>query len=263
MLIDSHAHIYHAQLEHDLGEVITRARLAGVSKILMPATDASSLARMFSLCSQYECLYPMAALHPSDVKAATSDDFAVVERALSDPRIIAVGETGLDYFWDRSYDMAQQDSLRRHIEYALETDLPLVLHTRDKRGKDEVHRDIIRILRAAAKRAAGRLRGVFHCFGGPAWFADAAAELGFMLGIGGTVTFPNAGVDVLVRSIPLEQVLVETDAPYLAPVPYRGKRNEPAYVELVAEKIAEVHSISMEIVAGQTTENAQRLFRLA
>ncbi len=262
MLIDSHAHIYHRRLEQDLPAVMERARLAGVEKILMPAIDVPSIGQMFKLCSQYDGLHPMGAIHPSDVKVATDEDFAKVERALTDPRMIAVGETGLDYYWDRSFDAAQQDSLRRHLVYALEMDLPLVLHTRDNKGKDEVHRDIVRILREEGKRAPGRLRGVFHCFGGPAWLADAASDLGFMLGIGGTVTFSNAGVDALVARQPLEQLLIETDTPYLAPVPYRGKRNEPAYVRLVAEKIAEVKGVSVEAVARQTTENAHRMFCL-
>ena len=263
MLIDSHAHIYHRRLEDDLQGVVERARLAGVQKILMPAIDVPSISRMFSLCAEFGGLYPMAALHPSEVKAATPSDFAEIEKALADPRIIAVGETGLDYYWDRSYDAAQQDSLRRHTGYAMERDLPLVLHMRDKKGREGVHRDIVAILREEGKRAPTQLRGVFHCYGGPAWLADAASELGFMLGIGGTVTFPNAGVDALVKKLPMEQLLVETDSPYLAPVPHRGKRNEPANVVLVAEKIAQIKGVSVERVAQQTTENAQRMFGLA
>ena len=262
MLTDTHTHLYHARLAPDLPEVIGRARQAGVTRIMMPAIDLASIDQALDLCDRHEGLFAMTALHPSETGSATAEDFSRVAALCQDARVVAVGESGLDYYWDRSFDAAQQEFFRLHIRLAMETDLPLILHTRDRQGRNEVHRDIVRILREEREAAPGRLRGIFHCYGGPAWVAEAAAELGFLLGIGGTLTFRNAGVDALVATVPMEQMVLETDAPFLAPVPYRGKRNEPAYILRVAEKMAAVKGISVEAVARQTTENALQLFRL-
>lgn len=256
MLVDSHAHLYLDRFDADREEVLKRARDAGVEVIVMPAIDVSSIEAAIALCEKYDGLYAMSALHPSETKDATDEDFARVVELCDHPAVVAVGESGLDYYWDRSFDAKQQDFFRRHIRLAVEKDLPLILHNRDASG------DLTRILREErdALRPGPRLRGIFHCFGGPLELAREAAELGFLLGIGGTLTFKNSGVAEVVRDVPLEQIVVETDAPFLAPVPYRGKRNEPAYVRLVAEKLAEVKGVAVEEVERVTTENAIRLF---
>ncbi|MDX1430474.1 MAG: TatD family hydrolase, partial [Rhodothermales bacterium] len=208
------------------------------------------------LCELYPGLYAMSALHPSETQDATDEAFEQVVELCSHPRVVAVGETGLDYYWDRSFDERQHEFLRRHIRLALETNLPLVFHNR------EAGEDLIRIVeeeRQAAEHPA-RLRGVFHCFGGPSSQAGSIERLGFHFGVGGTVTFKNSGVDAIVRELPMERIVLETDAPFLAPVPFRGKRNEPAYLEFVADKVALVKEMSMEEVASITTQNAKRLF---
>jgi TatD DNase family protein len=206
----------------------------------------------------------MAALHPSETKEAEVVDFQAVVDLCERPEVVAVGESGLDYYWDRSFDERQQEFLRRHVRLAIETDLPLILHSRDKKDREEVFEDLVRILtdEQEAHPQGERLRGIFHCFGGPPWLAEQAATLGFLVGIGGTLTFKNSGVDAVVRDVPMEQIVLETDAPFLAPTPHRGKRNEPAYVRLVAEKLADLKGLTVEEVARITTENAVRLFRL-
>ena len=262
MLIDTHAHIYLDRFEADLPDVLARAKEADVRHIIMPAIDVESVHRELALCDAHDGLHAMAALHPSYVKDATDEDFDAVSAFCEDPRVVAVGESGIDYYWDRSFDEQQHAFFRRHIRLAIETDLPLILHIRDKQGRDEAHRDVVRLLREERSGAseAARLRGIFHCFTGPAWVAEAAAELGFLVGLGGVLTFKNSGLDEIVPDIPMAQIVLETDAPYLAPVPFRGKRNEPAYVHHVAEKLAEVKGIPVEVVEEQTTDNARRLF---
>ena len=255
-MIDTHAHIYHQRFDSDQDAMIERAKEAGVEMIVMPAIDVASIHAALALCSRHEGLFAMTALHPGDTKDATEADFEAVVAFCDDPRVVAVGESGLDYYWDRSFDDTQQDFFRRHIRLAIQTDLPLILHMRDKQGRDEVHRDLVSILKEE-RSDAKNLRGIFHCFGGPAWLVEEAAGLGFLLGIGGTLTFKNSGVADIVKNIPLSQIVLETDAPFLAPQPFRGKRNEPAYTRLVAEKLAEVKGIGLEEVEEVTTATAR------
>ncbi len=259
MLIDTHAHIYLHQFSDDLDDVITRAHDADVQTIVMPAIDIPSIHLALELCERYTGMYAMAALHPSETKNATNDDFQQVRDLCNHPKIIAVGETGLDYYWDRSFDGIQQDFLRRHARLAIELDLPLVLHNR------EATDDLIRILQEERSQTdhPERMRGIFHCFGGPDQVVADILELGFYFGIGGTLTFKNAGVPDAIRDVPMAAIVLETDAPFLAPVPYRGKRNEPANVRLVAERLAEIRSLEPAEVAEATTNNALRLFGLA
>ncbi|MDZ4702269.1 MAG: TatD family hydrolase [Rhodothermales bacterium] len=259
MLIDAHCHLYHDRFESDRDAVVARARQAGVEVMVLPAIDVPSIEKALVLCDRHAGVHAMSALHPSDTKEATEADFESIATFCDDPRVVAVGESGLDYYWDRSFDADQERSFRFHIRLAMVKDLPLILHTRDKQGREEVYRDTVRILK---EEAAGdrRLRGIFHCFGGPAWLADEAIELGFLLGIGGTLTFKNSGVAALVKEIPLEHLVLETDAPFLAPEPHRGQRNEPAYTRLVAERLAEVKGLTLEAIAEATTVTARRLF---
>lgn len=258
MYIDTHVHLYSTRFASDLDAVVSRARNAGVQEMVLPAIDVASIHAALELCDRYEGVYAMAALHPSETRAATERDMDAVRGLCADPRVVAVGESGLDYYWDRSFDEQQHHFLREHARLAIETDLPLILHNR------EASEDLVRILREEKRRTpeAERLCGIFHCFGGPPWLADAARELGFLVGVGGTLTFKNSGVADVVADVPMEQIVLETDAPYLAPVPHRGKRNEPAYLPRVAEKLAEVKGLPVDEVGRITTANARRLFRL-
>lgn len=258
MLIDTHAHVYHARFDADFADVLIRAQAAGVETIIMPAIDVASIHRAIALSEEYEQLFAMAALHPSEVKEATEEDFDAVRELCVHPKVIAVGESGLDYYWDRSFDDRQQSYFRRHIRLAAETDLPLILHNR------EATEDILRILEdeRASLADPSRLRGILHCFVDDAATARRAQDLGFLVGIGGIATFKNGGLREHVAQIPIEQIVLETDAPYLAPEPHRGKRNEPAYVRLVAETVAGIKGLSVENVAEITSRNARRLFRL-
>lgn len=258
MIVDTHAHIFLEQFESDLDQVLERANGAGVSDIILPAIDIASVYRSLELAEKYPGLHVMAALHPSEVKDATDADFEQIRILAADDRIIAIGETGLDYYWDRSFDEKQREFLRRHIRLAAELDKPLVFHDR------EASWDLITIVREEQEAAAdaSKIRGVFHCFGGPEDVSSAVLDLGFHVGIGGTLTFKNGGVPASTSTVPLDRIVLETDSPYLAPAPFRGKRNEPAYVELVAQKLAEVRGLPLAEVISVTTTNAKRVFRL-
>ncbi len=264
MYIDTHAHLYLDRFDQDRDAMVARAQDAGVKRILLPAIDVPSIHQALALCEAHEGMFAMAALHPSYVKEARPADLEQVAAICDHPRIVAIGESGLDYYWDRSFDAKQQDYFRWHIRLAIEKDLPLILHSRDKKGEETVYRDLVAILKDE-REASGtpeRLRGIFHCFTGPRWLADTAQELGFLLGIGGVLTFKNSGLDVLVEELDLAELVLETDAPYLAPSPHRGKRNESAYTALVAQRLAEIKGMNVQDVAAITSANAARLFNL-
>lgn len=258
MLTDTHAHIYLDAFEDDFEAVLDRARESGATTIVMPAIDVPSIEKAIELSQRHEGLYAMAALHPSEVKDADDSAFERVVELCRDPHVVAIGETGLDYYWDRSFDEKQQEFLRRHIRLAVEADLPVVFHNR------EATKDLIRIV--AEERAAcdepSRLRGIFHCFTGDTDEAEQIWNLGFWLGIGGIVTFKNSDLGDVVKNIPLDHIVLETDSPYLTPSPHRGQRNEPAYIRLVAEKMASVKAASLNEVAKTTTRNARGIFQL-
>ena len=263
MFVDTHAHLYVKRLQADWDGVMERARMAGVDRILMPAIDLDSIEKALALCGKHQGLYAMTALHPTEVKSFTAADMALVAAYCEESKVVAVGETGLDYYWDRSFDQNQKEALRLHAQLAVRKDLPLVMHLRDKKGSDEAHQDAVEILTGVLPPWDGkRPRGVFHCFTGPQWLIDEAANLGFLLGIGGVITFKNAGVDRLLEHVPLSRLILETDAPYMAPTPHRGRRNEPAYLQLVADRLAQVKRVTVEQVAAVTTRNAEDLFRL-
>jgi len=258
MLIDTHAHIYLDRFDDDRDAMLQRARDAGVEAIVMPAIDVPSIEQAVALCGRHDGLYAMAAIHPSEIKEATAADFEAVRAWCDDPHVVAVGESGLDYYWDRSFDEKQQEFFRRHIRLAIAADLPLIVHNREATG------DVLRILEEEKARtdAPERLRGILHCFVDPPEAAETARELDFLVGLGGILTFKNSRVDDYVRDIPMEQIVVETDAPYLAPEPNRGKRNEPAYVRHVADTLARVKELPVAEVERITTENAQRIYGL-
>ena len=198
----------------------------------------------------------MAALHPSETRDATEADFEAVETLSREARVVAIGETGLDYYWDRTFDEKQQEMLRRHIRLAVERDLPLVFHNR------EAHDDLVRIVREekSVSPHPERIRGIFHCFGGLTAHAVDVLDLGFHVGLGGSLTFRNGGVPDAIREVPLDRIVLETDAPFLAPVPFRGKRNEPAHIALVAAFLADLRGLDPSEVASATTANAECVF---
>ena len=260
MLVDTHAHLYLDRFAGDIESVIANAIQAGVVQVLQPAVDLPSIEAAVALCDRYPGLYAMAALHPTYVHEAPPDAIDRLRDALRHDAVIAVGETGLDYYWSLDHVEAQQASLRQHARLALEHDLPLVLHNRDKKGQEGSSRDLVRLL--TEESGGAPYRGVFHCFGGPGWLAEEAMGLGFHLGLGGTLTYKNGGVPDAIAAVPLDRIVLETDAPYLAPVPHRGKRNEPAYVASVAQALADLLNLPGGEVEEATTATARTLFRL-
>jgi len=256
MLVDTHAHIYLDAFDDDRDAVIQRAFDAGVERIVMPAIGVASTQKAVDLADHHPGLFAMAALHPSEVKEVGEEALEAVEEWCADPRVVAVGESGLDYYWDRSYDEKQQQFFRWHIRLAIRTDLPLIIHNR------EATDDVLQILEdeKAESEHPERLRGILHCFVDPPDVAARARDLGFLVGFGGILTFKNSGVDAYAREIPLDQMVVETDSPYLAPEPNRGKRNEPAYTRHVAAYLADVKEIPVEEIERVTTKNALELY---
>lgn len=256
MLIDTHCHLYHERFDADRAAALERARAAGVEAIVLPAIDVPSIHAALELAARHDDLHVMAALHPSETRAASEADWQAVEALARDPRVVAVGESGLDHYWDRSFDDVQEDFLRRHVRLAAHTGKPLILHNRDATP------DLLRVLAEESARLPdpSALRGIVHCFGGTPDDARAVLELGFLLGIGGTLTFKNGGVDRAIEDVPLDRIVLETDAPFLAPAPHRGTRNEPAYVRLVAERLAHLRGLAVEEVGRVTTATARALF---
>jgi TatD DNase family protein len=258
MLIDTHAHLYLEPFDEDRSAVLRRARDAGVETIVMPAIDVPSIQQAVDLCAEHDGLYAMAALHPSETDDATEADFEAVREWCEHPSVVAVGESGLDYYWDRSFDDRQQAFFRRHIRLAIEADLPLVIHNR------EATDDILTILSEERDRTdqPDRMRGILHCYVDPPAVAERAWDLGFYVGVGGIMTFANSDVDTYVEDVPLDHIVVETDSPYLAPEPNRGDRNEPAYVRHVADRLARIKDTPIEEVEHTTTENARAIYEL-
>ena len=252
--IDTHAHIYAADFKTDQPETLRRAQEEGVTKILMPNIDHTSIDVMLETEAQNpELCLAMMGLHPCSVKKDFQKELYLVEDWLQKRKFIGIGETGLDLYWDKTFLAQQQEALQIQTEWAIKHKLPLILHTRD--SFPETYEII-------SRNQHENLAGIFHCFSGTAEEAQKAIELNFYLGIGGVATFKNGGLDKILPEIPLEKIVLETDCPYLAPVPHRGKRNEPAYVKLVAQKIAQLKNISVEELARITTQNARQLFGL-
>lgn len=254
--IDTHSHIYGEEYDEDRDEVIARAREAGAVKILLPNIDANSVGPMIALCDQYPdlCL-PMMGLHPTELPDDPAPLLQQMESMIATGRFIAVGEVGVDLYWDASRREEQMDVLRVQAEWSIKYDLPLVIHSRS------AHAELMEVLTPLKNKLHG---GIFHCFGGT---EEEACELltfpGFALGIGGVVTFKKSKLPAILKQyVPLERLVVETDAPYLAPTPHRGTRNESAYIPIIIEKLADAYEISPEEVAAITTENAKRIFKI-
>ncbi len=255
MFIDTHVHLNSEQYEEDLQQVIDRALANNVKKMVVVGFDQPTIKRAMELVETYDFLYAVIGWHPVDAIDCTQEDLNWIERLAAHPKVVAIGETGLDYHWDKSPKEIQQDLLRKQIQLAKRVKLPIVIHNR------EATNDCIRILQ---EEDASEVGGVMHCFSGSVETAKICIGMNFMIGLGGPVTFKNAKKPKEVaEAIPLDYLMVETDAPFLAPHPHRGKRNEPSYVPLVAEEIARLKNIAVEEVAEATTQNALRFYNIS
>jgi TatD DNase family protein len=250
-VIDTHTHIYLDEFDEDREAMVERARQAGVKRLILPAIDGSTHEKMIRVEGSFPGCYAMMGLHPCSVKEDFGAELDQVETWLEKRHFVAIGEIGLDFYWDKTFEKQQYEAFHHQVDLALTRNLPIVIHSRD--AIDEA----IEVVRQYTG-----LRGVFHCFSGNYEQAVRIMDTGFYLGIGGVVTFKNSGLDKVVEKTGLSKVILETDAPYLAPVPFRGKRNEPAYIKLVAEKLAFVCGRSFAEVEELTTENALQLFKL-
>lgn len=262
-LTDTHTHLFCEEFDTDRNDALRRAGEAGVTTLLLPAIDPQTYDRLEAMMLQrHEVkaatgvrLFAMMGLHPTSVDADYATSLAEAKRRLfaNPDNYVAVGEIGLDYYWDRTYEREQMEVLRQQIAWAKELDKPLSLHVR------KAYEEILGLMK---ELNYGSYRGVMHCYGGSVNQALRAMERGLYIGIGGVVTFKNAGMAEVVRAVPLERIVLETDSPYLAPVPYRGRRNESAYVTEVAKKVAEIKEVTVEEVAATTSANAKLLFGL-
>jgi TatD DNase family protein len=253
-IIDTHTHLYLKQFKEDIDNVISRAKENGVKKFVFPAIDSSHFQDMHNLQNRYpENIYLMTGLHPTDVKENYKEELEFVKNSLKKYNYVAVGEIGIDLYWDKSFLKQQQEAFRFQIKLAIKNDLPIVIHCR------EAFDEIFKILN---EENCENLRGVFHCFTGDLNQAKKAINLGFLLGIGGVVTFKNGGIDKFLNQIDLKHIVLETDSPYLAPVPFRGKRNESSYIIYVLEKLSELYKVPKEEIASVTTNNAKKMFSL-
>jgi TatD DNase family protein len=251
-LIDSHAHIYLDAFDEDRAEMLERAAEAGVRRIFMPHIDSESTERMLKVETENpELCKAMMGLHPCSVKHDFEKELYLVESWLSKRKFSALGEIGIDLYWDRTYEKQQKEAFLQQISMAQKHQLPIVIHSRES-----LHLTVSMV----ATLAKENLKGVFHCFTGDLLQAKQIIDMGFYLGIGGVATFKNGGLDEVLSQIALEHLIIETDSPYLAPVPYRGKRNEPAYIRQIVQKIAGIKHVTEEDVARQTSLNADMLY---
>jgi TatD DNase family protein len=251
-IIETHIHLYSAEYKSDRDALIQQAIDSGVEAFYMPNIDVHSIEPMYAVEKAFpEHCYAMMGLHPCYVKEDYKEQLTVIETELKRRRFIAIGEVGIDLHWDKSFLKQQQEALAIQAEWALTYNLPIVIHSR------EANAESLEVLTPFMHRG---LKGVFHCFSGSIGEVTLLKSYGWMIGIGGVVTYKKAGLDALIEEIGIGQVVLETDGPYLAPIPYRGKRNEPAYINEVAQKIGDVLKMSKEAVVEQTTMNSRKLF---
>jgi TatD DNase family protein len=263
MYIDSHAHLYHEEYRNDLEAVIERARLAGVEAIVVPGTNVATSREAVSLAERFTDVYACVGIHPHEAAQVTDNVLAEIEQLSHHPRVVAIGEIGLDFYYDNSPRETQEDVFRRQIDMAIRRNMPIVVHTRESMMQAinivqeavDVHPEW---RRAVTDPAIGR--GVFHCFTGTPTDARTLFQLGFFVSYPGMVTFKNSPVLETLKTIGFEHILLETDSPYLAPVPFRGKRNEPAYVASVANRVAALFQVLPSEVAAAATKNTRKLF---
>jgi len=253
--IDTHAHLYSSPLKENIEGIMKNAMDNGIDTIIMPAIDSSTLDAMLEVEKTYpkNCM-AMMGLHPCSVKENVNDELAIIETQLQKRKFIAIGEIGLDYYWDKTFTAEQMIAFEKQMDWALDYRLPIVIHTRNAMG------ETIEAVKPFAKKG---LRGIFHCFSGSRESAEQIISMGFHLGLGGVLTYKNAGVAEAIKDIPMQWLVLETDAPYLSPVPYRGKTNEPSYMIQVAMKLAEIKNLPLHEIAAITTSNAEKLFGLS
>lgn len=253
LITDTHTHLYLEQFDEDRSAVVERAIQKGVEYMLIPNIDSKSIDAMLDLCNQYpKNCYPMIGLHPTNVFQNYEDELKIIETFLHNQCFCAIGEIGIDLYWDKTFAKEQEIAFKYQIDLAKKFDMPIVIHSRESMNE---------IFKVLEEMNLPEVKGVFHCFSGSIEDANRAIEMGFLLGIGGVVTFKNSKLPSIIEKIDLKHLLLETDAPYLTPAPYRGKRNESAYTYYVAEKIAEIKKIPIETVAEVTTNNAKQFFR--
>jgi TatD DNase family protein len=252
MLFDTHAHLNAEEYKDDLEEVISRAQEAGVTNMVVVGFDRPTIEKAMELVDRYDFLYASVGWHPVDAIDMTEEDLLWIEELTSHPKVVALGEMGLDYHWDKSPKDIQKEVFRKQIRLAKKVKLPIIIHNR------EATADILEILKVENAEEVG---GIMHCFSGSPEIARECVNMNFYISLGGPVTFKNAKKPKEVAAeVPLDKLLIETDCPYLTPHPFRGKRNEPGYVKLVAEQIAEIKGLSYEEVAAATTKNAKKFF---
>jgi len=254
MYVDSHTHLYLDAFEDDRDPMIQRALSAGVKRLLLPNIDSHTIDKVFDLAESYPGVcYPMMGLHPTSVKHNYKEELKLIEKELDPGKIIAIGETGIDLYWDKSFLREQEEVFRTQIGWAMDLDLPIVIHARDSFPE---------IFAVLDKSGGPALKGVFHSFTGTVEDLQRALSYDFMIGINGIVSFKNSGLAEVVKSIPVQRLLLETDAPFLAPHPFRGRRNESSYLTEIASRVAEIYNLEIEKLARITTQNAEKLFRL-
>jgi TatD DNase family protein len=253
-IIDTHAHLYSEEFKDDIDLVMERAEKAGISTVYLPAIDSSETESMLALEERFpgRCI-AMMGLHPCYVKENVADELAHVKRWLDKRNFVAVGEIGLDFYWDKTFTEQQYEAFDTQMQWALELNLPIVIHTRN------AMQETINRVKPFAQKG---LKGIFHCFSGSAESAKQIIDLGFLLGIGGVITYKNAGLPEVLEAVGLEHLVLETDAPYLTPVPFRGKRNESSYLSYIISKLAAIKNVSESEVATITTANAETVFRM-
>lgn len=254
MLIDTHAHLYSEEFLHDVDNVLQRAYDNDVKKIILPNIDSGSVKRLLDLTDAYPHLcFPLMGLHPTSVAADYKEELQAVEYWLEKRKFYGIGEIGIDLYWDRTFFSEQQDAFRYQLKLAKLNQLPVIIHVRD--SFDEIY-PIVK------EEQDGNLKGIFHCFTGTEAEGMKVIDLGFLLGIGGVVTFNNSNLQDVIKNIPVKNLVLETDAPYLTPVPKRGKRNESAYLAYVAQAVAKIYDVSVNELAEITSENARDLFKI-
>lgn len=252
MIIDTHCHLYHEDFDTDRAAIMERANAQGVESFYLPAIDSSVIDAMLQMEKDYpqQC-FAMMGLHPCSVKENYEDELRIAGQWLARRKFAAIGETGLDFYWDKTHTLQQYDAFKRQVAWAKLYKIPVVIHSRQSTP------ECINVIK---EMQDGQLSGVFHCFGGSIEEARQIIDLGFYLGIGGVITYKNAGLAEVIAQLPLTNIVLETDAPYLTPVPFRGKRNESAYLSYVVKKVSEVKNLAVEDVEAITTRNAQQLF---
>ena len=251
-LIDTHCHLYLDEFKEDIENIIERAKNNGVSKFYLPSVDSETTESLLALEKQFsgECI-AMIGLHPCSVKENYKHELQLVNDLLNKRTFVAIGEIGLDFYWDSTYKTQQYEAFELQMNWALSKHLPIVIHTRN------AMQETIDVVKPFSAKG---LKGIFHCFSGNYDNAKAIIDMGFLLGIGGVITYKNSGLQEVISKIDLKHIVLETDAPYLTPVPYRGKRNESSYLKFIATKLAEIKDVTVEAVAAITTANAEKIF---